>query len=356
MAWLRLADEERLGAVTVWDHLMEFSPPSLSGLEDRWGQGMPNFSEHEVFEWQVLLGAMARAHDSIRIGVGVTESIRRHPVVLAQAALTLSHISNVPPILGLGAGERANTEPYGLDPGRGVSRLEEAVQVVRLCLHQQGPIEFVGQHFVISGGLVDLRPPEGRTPEIWIGARGPRMLELAGRYADGWYPADLVDPAGYAARLEVVRRTAVSAGRRPSDILPAAEIVTFLADTEREARVMLESREARMIGLLLSAEDWAAHGLTHPFGEGYRGFADFQPLLLTEADVTEALDAVPSDLVGAHAFWGTATGIGRQILKLAEAGLRHANLSMAGSPQGPEGVEAFRPGIRAIRCVLEEAT
>ena len=36
---------------------------------------------------------------------------------------------------------------------------------------------------------IDTEPYDGRFPEIWIGASGPRMFDIAGRYADGWWPA-----------------------------------------------------------------------------------------------------------------------------------------------------------------------
>lgn len=63
----------------------------------------------------------------MRLGIGVTEPIRRHPMILAQAALTLAHMSQRPPILGLGSGERLGAEPCGLDFSRNVGRLEEAL-------------------------------------------------------------------------------------------------------------------------------------------------------------------------------------------------------------------------------------
>ena len=39
-------------------------------------------------------------------------------------------------------------------------------------------------------------------PPIWIGASGPRMLEITGRHADGWWPAGAWTPEDYAAKLQ----------------------------------------------------------------------------------------------------------------------------------------------------------
>jgi phthiodiolone/phenolphthiodiolone dimycocerosates ketoreductase len=138
----------------------------------------------------------------------VTEPIRRHPVLIAQAMLTLSRMIKRPPILGIGAGERENTEPHGLDFSHPVGRLEEALQIIRMCFSSQGPIDFEGEHYRLDGAMMDLRTPAGKIPEIWIGGRGPRMLRLAGGYGDGWYPNMIASPDQYASKLNAVHAAA----------------------------------------------------------------------------------------------------------------------------------------------------
>ena len=66
--------------------------------------------------------------------------------------MTLSHLTKRAPILGIGAGERMNIDPYGLDPSEPVTRLEEALQIIRLCLSAQGPITFSGKHYRLDTG------------------------------------------------------------------------------------------------------------------------------------------------------------------------------------------------------------
>ena len=58
---------------------------------------------------EVGVCATTRSAGRMRIGVAVTEMLRRHPVMVAQAALTLSELTKRPLILGVGAGERLNT-------------------------------------------------------------------------------------------------------------------------------------------------------------------------------------------------------------------------------------------------------
>ena len=115
------------GFDTAWtvDHFLGFFPEQLWDRDFTWLAG-PAASPHEYFEYQSLLGYLAARAGKVRLGVGVTEPTRRHPVLLAQAFLTLAHMTKRAPILGIGSGERENIEPYGLDFHRPVSRLDEA--------------------------------------------------------------------------------------------------------------------------------------------------------------------------------------------------------------------------------------
>ena len=126
--------------------------------------------------------------------------------MLAQSAITLSHLSAGRFILGLGSGERENVMPYGFDFTRSVARFDEALQVIRLLWASDGAVDFDGSFFELHHARLDAEPFGGQPPPIWIGANGPRMLELAGRHADGWWPTGSDSPEEYAAKLAVVRQ------------------------------------------------------------------------------------------------------------------------------------------------------
>ncbi|MEA2024885.1 MAG: LLM class flavin-dependent oxidoreductase, partial [Actinomycetota bacterium] len=195
LLWARLA---RADSFLIPDHWQDFTPQTLWDPSVTW-RAHHSDSPHDLREVFTVLGALARSSGRVRIGVVVTEVLRRHPVMVAQAALTLSELTKRPPILGLGAGERLNTEPYGLDVPKPVARLEEALQVIRLCFESSGAFDFHGRHFNLDGAVMDLSPPEPQTPEIWVAAHGPRMLGITGRYGDGWIPSapPLDGPTGY---------------------------------------------------------------------------------------------------------------------------------------------------------------
>ena len=165
----------RLDVLWVSDHLQGQIPSAMLEQTFPWAASQIE-SPHAFFDYQVFMGALAAHAGRLRLGVGVTDPIRHHPVLLAQAMLTLAHLCKRPPILGIGAGERENIEPYGLDFSEPVGRLEEALQIIRLCFSHQGPLDFGGKHYRLDHAILDLRAPKGKTPQIWIGGQGPRML------------------------------------------------------------------------------------------------------------------------------------------------------------------------------------
>ena len=312
----------RLDAVWTVDHWQGPFPTDMAKQEFPWAATLFE-SPHAFFDYQVLLGFLAKSAGRLRLGVGVTDSIRRHPVLIAQTMLTLAHLTRRRPILGIGAGERENIEPYGLDFSAPVGRLEEALQIIRLCFSGQGPIDFSGKYYHLEHAVMDLHAPKGKTPEIWIGGQGPRMLRLIGQYGDGWYPTMIATPEEYAARLKVIQETASLAGRDPQAVTPALLQSLVVAPTEREVREMLDTRLGRIFALQIAATEWRKIGAQHPFGEHFRGYVDWVPEQYDRKTFEEALAAVPPELIGSGLLWGTPKQVAGKLRAFGEVGVRH---------------------------------
>ena len=265
---------------------------------------------------------------------------------------TLAHVSRRAPILGIGTGERENVEPYGLSMPWSVSRLEEALQIIRLCWTSAGPVDFDGRFYTLTQAALDLQPPPNRVPRIWVAAHGPRMLDLTGRYGDGWLPVLVTDPDDYAARLATIRAAAQTAGRDPAAILPAMQAYVVAAPTEREAREMLGAPPIRFIAVLAPAEMWRRHGVAHPFGDDFRGFFDYVPSEHTREQLLDAMARVPVDALAEVLMWGTPAQIAARIRAFGEAGLRHANLELASAAVSPRAAANSLRAIWQIRRLV----
>jgi phthiodiolone/phenolphthiodiolone dimycocerosates ketoreductase len=344
--YARLTGFESLMAV---DHFQNIFPTAVWDEEFTWLAAQRR-TPHEHFDYQALLGYLAARAGHLRLGVGVTDPIRRHPVLIAQTMLTLAHMTKRAPVLGIGAGERMNVEPYGLDFSHPVARLTEALQIIRLCFSRRGRIDFEGQHYTLDGALMDLDPPPGRAPEMWVAGHGPRMLELTAAYGDGWYPTMVTSSQEYADKLQIVRTAARRAGRDPQTITPALHRFLVLAPTEQDARTLLRHKAIRAFGLAAPAELWTRAGAQHPFGQRFRGYVDLVPERYERAEIEAAIAAVPPELLEeGPLLWGTPEQVVGKLRAFGDVGLRHVVLAPV---SGLVSRSAALYALRATRTIV----
>ncbi len=194
-------DTGRYHSIWLPDHMVSFWPDALWTPEFT-DLATASPSPHRNLDGMAVAAAAAVLTDTVPLATSVVDTVRRHPASLAQSALTIDHLSRGRFILGLGSGESENIVPYGFDFARPVSRFEEALQVIRLLWDSDGPVDFNGRFYQLKHARLDTEPYDGRFPPIWIGASGPRMLDIVGRYADGWWPAGAWTPDHYAEMLE----------------------------------------------------------------------------------------------------------------------------------------------------------
>jgi phthiodiolone/phenolphthiodiolone dimycocerosates ketoreductase len=121
------------GFDSVWwpCHLMGWHPNSMWTEEFTPLAAVQN-SPHTHFDPLSMMAAVGAVTERIKVGVAVTDTIRRHPAMLAMEALTVDHLAGGRSILGLGSGERLNVTPYGIPFEKPVARLTEAIEVMRL--------------------------------------------------------------------------------------------------------------------------------------------------------------------------------------------------------------------------------
>jgi probable F420-dependent oxidoreductase len=129
----------------------------------------------------------AAATERLRIGMLVLGNDYKHPAVAAKEAATVDLLSDGRLEFGLGAGwQQTDYDALGFpyDPaGTRVERLAEAVEVVK-GVWSDGPFDFRGEHYTITGYDGAPKPVQRPHPPILLGGGGRRMLQLAGRVAD----------------------------------------------------------------------------------------------------------------------------------------------------------------------------
>lgn len=213
----------------------------------------------------LVLAAYGAATARIGLGNGVVPVYPRHPVTMAQAALSLSEMTGGRFRLGIGVSHRASMEAMlGLSVVEPLAIMREYVAVLRGALGAGAAFE--GKHYRVHWSLaLPTRPP---APPIYLAALGPKMCELAGEIADGailWlctpdYVRDVARPA-----LERGRRRA---GKTLDGFEIVAAVPLAVADDAAAAQAAFRNELARYAALPFYRAMLQASGL----GEALRAF------------------------------------------------------------------------------------
>ncbi len=192
-----------------------------AGLDTVW------VAEAYGFDSPTLMGYLAAKTETIEIGAAILNVYSRTPALLAQTAAGLDNVSGGRAILGLGAsGPQVVEGWHGMPYSKPLGRTREAIEIIRAALRRE-KLQFQGKSFTLplpegegtglGKPLKMLTHPERDSVPIYIAALGPKSVEGAAEYADGWLPF-LYTPEG-ATR---VWGDSLSAGqaKRSADLAP----------------------------------------------------------------------------------------------------------------------------------------
>lgn len=236
LGWAERAEALGFGSVWLSDHL------SL----DISRYGAPA-GEHGLYDPLAALAAIARRTSSVRLGTLTMCGPLRPATVLAKALATLDVVSRGRLTVGLGAGwYEPDFRAAGLtleSPGGRLAHLAESVQVVR-GMFGGGPFSFDGRYEKADRARCQPRPAQRPWPPVWVGGKGDRLIELAGRHADGWNTAWIWTPEDWAPRSALLDAACERAGRDPVSVARSVGLYALAgedeADLERRFRRLRE--------------------------------------------------------------------------------------------------------------------
>ena len=162
----------------VAERLRRISAAERDGFDSYW------LPQHFGADMLTIIAMAGMQTGRIELGTAVVPTYPRHPVALAQQALTAQVATGGRLTLGIGVSHRSTIEDWlGLSYARPARHIEEYLSVLRPLLHESG-VDFQGREFRVAG---ELQIPDADMVEcpVIMAALGPRMLEIAGRLADG---------------------------------------------------------------------------------------------------------------------------------------------------------------------------
>jgi len=184
------------------------------------------FDSHVLWlEPYPMLTLMAANTKHMRLGTCVTNPATRDITVTSSLFATLNLISGGRMQLGIGRGD-SSRRVLGKKPVT-VAQLEESVKDFR-NLTAGNEIEYEGRNARLTWA-------NGGVPPVWIAGYGPKVLDLAGRIADGVI-LQFADPDLIEWCVSFVKKGAEAAGRDPRKIEIMAAAPVWVSDDVKVGR------------------------------------------------------------------------------------------------------------------------
>jgi alkanesulfonate monooxygenase SsuD/methylene tetrahydromethanopterin reductase-like flavin-dependent oxidoreductase (luciferase family) len=183
-----------------------------------------------------IAAAVAATTSRINLGQSVVNSPYRSPAMTAKIADTIDEISGGRFVLGIGAGNTADSdyEAFGFPTGNRYSRFAEAIQIIHGLL-KTGAVDFEGEFYTAKQAELVLRGPRQEGPPIIIAAGGPKMLRLVARYADAWNWwgwDETLEEVGERVRpiIETLEKACEAEGRDPATLGRTFDLYTVVPE------------------------------------------------------------------------------------------------------------------------------
>ena len=288
----------------------------------------------------VILTAVALNTRRIQVGSCVLNPYTMNAAEIAMLAATLNEASDGRFLLGISAGAAEFLGWIGLRHGKPLTATREAVVAIRQLLGS-GTVESDGE-FLSWGSEAYMRFPVERQVPIYIGAMGPRMLEMAGEVGDGALPL-LFPPERYFIAREQVGRGLASRKETNADF-DFATCIWVSASRDRAAARRALAQKVAYYGSAMNETLLADLGLSR---------SDFEPVsraLIEEKDEAGAIDLVTDDMLRIGVV-GEASDIIERLEPLVAAGASHISF---GPPLGPDFGEAVRILGKVVRHFSRE--
>lgn len=225
----------------------------------------------------------------------------------------------------------------GIPYNKPVAAMRDTITIIRKLFAGE-QLEYQGRVISARAGIRFSLEPERTTVPIYLGATGPKALELAGEMTDGMLPL-FAATVPVRKAIESVRIGAARAGRSLVDFDFSAILLTSVGEDDRTAREATKPLLATWLGGFANQPDltiFTEYGLT-PADVGVIRERFSRGELSTEMVSEAMLDGL--------ALAGSPERCREQLAGLIEAGLTSAVFYVTGSPQFEQDLKSLRRNL-----------
>ena len=269
--------------------------------------GLPSawIGNHLGYDAMTVLALAGSATSKIELGTAVVPTYPRHPMVMAQQALTTSLATGGRFTLGIGLSHKFIVEDWqGLSWARPARHLRDYLSVLMPLLRGE-LVDYAGSEYrsrLNNAPFTRLEVAGAAVPQVLVAALGPAMLKVTGELADGtslfWCGPNYIERTVVPA----ITQAASAAGRPAPRILSGMPIA--VTSKEQSARDSC-------------AKVWQVYGQIF----------SYKQVIAAEG---------PGSTVADLAIVGDETFVRRHLKRLSDAGVTDFNGAILPVPEDPE--------------------
>ena len=271
----------------------------------------------------VMMSAFLAETKRIRFGSGVLPIWTRNPAVIAATWSTMWELAGKVEgrgrvMLGLGAWWEPIAARVGVKRERSLTAMREHIEALQQ-LFSMAEVSYDGEFVNLDRVKLDVAygDTSPRDIPLYIGATGPKMLELAGEICDGVVLNYVVSVAYIRDAVERVRQGAEKAGKTLADVDRPELLVCCLSDDDPNA-AMMEGKA--LVAYYLGTEPHIMQA-SNVDEDLIKKVQEFVGWPATEADYRRAAQIIPDDVVRNLMAVGTSQECRAKVAEYIDAGV-----------------------------------
>lgn len=271
----------------------------------------------------VLMSAFLTHTKKLRIGSGILPIWTRNPAVIAASWSTMWELGGKVDgrgriMLGLGAWWEPISGRVGVNRRKPLKAMREHVEAIRQLFTME-EVTYQGEFVNLDRIRLDVAfgDTSPRDIPIYIGATGPRMLELTGEICDGVMLNYMVSVDYIKNAVKLVEKGAQKAGKTIEDVDRPELLVCCLSDKEPEA-AMLEGKKLAAYYFATEPHIMKASGVSDELLKKVQAIMGWPA---TEEDYIKASKVIPDEVVRNIMAVGTTKECQETVVQYIDAGV-----------------------------------
>ena len=271
----------------------------------------------------VMMSAFLSNTKRIRVGSGVLPIWTRNPAVIAATWSTMWELAGKVDgrgrvMLGLGAWWEPIASRVGVERKRPLRAMREHVEAIR-ALFTMEEVTYQGDFVHLDKVKLDVAFGDAspRDIPIYIGATGPKMLQLAGEICDGVVLNYVVSVDYIRRAVDLVRQGAERAGKTLDDVDRPELLVCCLSDDDPKA-AMMEGKALVAYYLGTEPHIMKASNVDEDLIQRVQEIVGWPA---TEADYRRAAEIIPDEVVRNLMAVGTTRECQDKVAEYIDAGV-----------------------------------